>query len=81
MAAPRALKVVARSPSEMVKYWKASTVMSTPTGSLTMPSHFSSAADSLFSRAWRSSGMITVGPVTTRMAPSTTATGHARPPT
>ncbi len=43
-------------------------------GSLTIPSHLRNDAGLGFSRACRSSGMITVGPVTIRMLPKSTAT-------
>jgi len=45
-----------------------------------MPSHLSNDAGRARRRAWRSKGMITVGPVTTMMAPKTHATGHDNPP-
>ena len=81
MALPMPMATCPQPPSASVKYWNVSTASSTPTGSLTMPSHLSSEAVSLFSRAWRSSGRITVGPVTTRMAPSTHDTGQLSPAT
>ena len=84
-ATPSACAIDSRSgstsASAMRKYWSVMSASSTPMGSLMIPSHLSSEALSLPSRAWRSSGMMTVGPVTTRSAPSTHATGHSRPPT
>jgi hypothetical protein len=59
---------------------KATTANSAPIGSLTIASQRNSEAGRASSWAWRSSGMITVGPVTTRIAPSTIAVGQLSPP-
>ena len=51
----------------------------TPRESFTIPSHFNTAPIRGFKRAWRNMGIITVGPVTTNIAPNGTATAHCRP--
>jgi hypothetical protein len=48
---------------------------------LTIASQRNSDAGRDFSLAERSSGMMTVGPVTTRIAPRMIATDHSSPPT
>ena len=64
-----------------VRKLSTSSVIVAPMGSLTMASHFRNEADRGSSFAWRSSGMMTVGPVTTKMAPTSIATGHDMPAT
>ena len=50
-----------------------------PSGSMTMPSHFSTAPARPPRRRCRRMGAITVGPVTTRMAASSAASGQSKP--
>jgi len=58
-----------------------STARVAPTGSITMPSHLRIAPTGGEGRTWRRSGWMTVGPVTTRIAPNSRAIGQESPST
>ena len=58
---------------------KTSTAKTAPMGSITMPSHFNVDATRLLGRTCRSSGPITVGPVTVRIPPSRKASSQSKP--
>ena len=57
---------------------KTSTARVAPTGSIMMPSHFSTEATRLVGRTWLSRGMTTVGPDTTKIAPSSSDISRLR---
>ncbi len=74
-----AIVVAAPLTLEALTPWNTSSARVAPIGSITIPSHFTTALIRRFGLTVRSSGAMTVGPVTTRIAPSRKATRQCRP--
>jgi hypothetical protein len=73
---PVALEASWRPPARIAS--KTRTARMTPIGSIRIPSHLSTLPSGCLGRICRIRGMMTVGPVTVRIAPSSRATWRLR---